>query len=270
MAVNLSALSNLALTAQALSNLILVNPQKDIGITEQKDDATAADGEPETFLFNFNGEESVTLESDITDHYAEDNKALQDQIALKPVIINTSGYIGELNDVTPKLLEPLKLAADKLTVLTPFVPVISATALIAYNNAAQAYAIAERVKNASVAAWGTITGGSGTPVQTKQQIAFAKFFGWYQNRQLFTVQTPWAVFRNMAIKNFRTIQPEETNSYSNFEITFKQMRFSQSLTITSGIAFQGRSFDQAADVVDHGVSTPIPDVGLSAQLSSVA
>ncbi len=260
MPVDLSALGNVTLTAQSLSNLILVNPQKDVGITPQLPGNTTGDEEPEAFLFNFEGENTATLESDITDHYAENNTALQDQIAIKPAMISTSGYIGELNNVVPKALALLKLAADKLTVLSPFVPEVSASALIAYNVAAQSYATAALALNTSVSAWQTIS-GQGSRVQTKQQVAFAKFFGWVNERRLFTVQTPWAVFKDMAIKTLRVVQDESTNSFSTFEVTFKQMRFANTLTIVS-LAGQGRAIDQGSEVVDFGVSVPSPDIGL--------
>lgn len=245
--VNLSPLSNITTTATALSNLLLVTP-KPTGITAQLNNALP-------FLFNYNGEETVSLQSDITDHYIEDNTALQDQIALRPESITTNGYIGELNDILPDFLLALKAIADKLTVLSPYVPGISTTALIALNNAAQLYAVGNQVANSAVSAWNSITGNGG-PVQNKQQITFGQFYGYWQNRTLFTVQTPWALFDNMAIASLRAVQGEETRVITDFEITFKKIRIATTSTSATVISGQGRFNNQSAPTIDGGTTTP--------------
>lgn len=271
MSVNLTALSSVTSAAGTLGNLILVKPNDNLGIQAQLPDGSTTS---DSFLFNYEGENTVTLDSDITDHWAEDNKALQDQIALKPEMIQTNGYIGELNDIVPKVLQPLKTAADKLTVLSPFVPQVSATALIAFNTAKQAYDTAASVAGSAVSAWNTIAGNDVTDIngvkfqaQTKQQLAFQKFYGYWNQRQLFTVQTPWAIFNNMAIKTLRAVQDEDTRVITTFEVTFKRMRFAETINQVNGISFNGRAAAQAAGIVDHGVSTPTPSIGLGAALA---
>ena len=69
------------------------------GILENEKDKNSQRG----FLFNILGEEVVTLTADATDHYVEDNSAIQDHIALKPITITLHGYIGEVNNVPPKM-----------------------------------------------------------------------------------------------------------------------------------------------------------------------
>lgn len=264
--VDLSAISSAGLTAQGLANIILVNPQKNVGIKPQLKAGTTGATEAKSFIFHYEGENTVSLDADITDHFIEDNTAIQDQIALKPEMITTHGYIGELTDATPEALIPLKTAADKLTTLTPFVPVLSATAIIAFNLAAQAYATALLAASAAVSAWSSVPGVTTglKPAQTKQQQAFQLFYGYYRSRQLFTVQTPWAVFEDMAIKTIRAIQDEDTRMVTDFEITFKKMRFAQTIT-TGAPQLTGRAANQAATVVDHGVSTPVKGPDLSAK-----
>src|SRR6266576_7254366 len=103
---NISALSQLTSAATALSNLILVSPQTTIGYQPQN--TPTQNGQtnqpPPALLFHYEGEQTASLQSDITDHYIEDNTALQDQIALKPEETTTHGFIGELNDVAPPAL----------------------------------------------------------------------------------------------------------------------------------------------------------------------
>ena len=168
MAIDLSALSSFTTSAQGLSNLILVNPQKNVGYQPQSDptDSGILPVQPPKFLFHYEGENAVNLESDITDHYVEDNTAIADQIGLTPEMITVQGFIGELNNVVPDLLEPLRLAAEKLTVLGAYTPELTTTALIAYNNAQQLYATAQAAKNAAVASWSSLTGTGGQSIIT--------------------------------------------------------------------------------------------------------
>lgn len=285
---NLSALTPITTTATALSNLVLVSPQSTIGYQPQNppnpDGTQNTQQPPPAFLFNFEGEQTASLVSDITDHFVEDNTALQDQIALKPPIVTTKGYIGELNDIAPPALATVKALANKLTIVSAYTPVLSASALIAYNTAFQLYQTASNAVNSAISAWSSINGTGGEsvisgnqnfpiavePNQTKQQLAFQQLFGYWQSRTLFTIQTPWAVFQNMAIMSMRPIQDEDQPVITTFEMSFKQMRFAQTSTVggTVGSNLQGRAAQQAAGVVNLGTSTPPASIGLGPQLSA--
>lgn len=285
MAADLSALSTFTTSATALSNLVLVSPQDVVGYQPQNpnnaDGSPSTASPPPTFLFHYEGEQTAHLESDITDHYVEDNKAVQDQIALKPEVITTQGYIGELNNVPPKALALLKKAADKLGAISAYTPQLSATALLAYNEAFFLYEVAANAANSAVAAWSTITGSSGQSVigsqgltaetaQNRQQTAFQQFYGYWRSRTLFTVQTPWAVFQNMAIQSVRAVQGAETNVISTFEITFKMIRKATTLSVSgngSAVSYSGQLKSQAAPTTDLGVSSPVPSIPLSSALS---
>ena len=254
MAIDLSSITS---NVQSASNIILVTPNKNIGIVAQ-------DTADESFLFHILGDETATLQSEITDHFVENNSAIQDQIALKPEMITTNGFIGELNNVTPPALEPLKAAADKLSLISPFVPSLSSSAMIAYNQALQAYQTADAAAQALVSAFTSLSGlGQG---QTKQQAAFNKFYAWWKNRQLFTVQTPWCIFKDMAILSLRATQAEDTRMITDFEISFKQMRFAQSVTTSRKPTSQGRRAAQASDVVNQGPDQLSPGPSLSSAL----
>ena len=287
MAIDLRALSSAATTATALSGLILVTPQ-DIGIIPQNpnsDDGQIRRG-PKSFFFDYKGEETIDLMSEITDHFVEDNTAIADQIALKPEKIKTQGFIAELNDIAPEALEPLKFAAEKLTIISGYVPQLSATALRAYNIAFQGYQTAIVVANSAVQAWdetarndervNVITGTetdeelaklrSRTKNQTKQQIAFQQFYGYWRNKTLFTVQTPWAIFRNMAIETLRVVQEAETESLSSFELSLKIMRFAETETridLFNNKNGSNRFFNQGESLIALGTSTPVPDISLA-------
>lgn len=278
--MGVSTLTSLATGALALGNALggiaLVSPQTTVGYQPSPFDPQTGSplSQPPALLFHYEGENTSTLESDITDEYDENNQALQNQIALRPVLVTVQGFIGELNNIPPnKALQIAQTAAQKLTVLTGYTPQLSATALIAYNEALFAYQTGANLVNNAVAAFSSIAGGtgSGTSVigsngltsaqnQNKQQMMYQQFFGYWNNRTLFTVQTPWAIFQNMAIKTLKAVQSAETNVISEFEITFKQMRFPQ---VTTGLYqnnanFAGRLFSQAASLTNLGTSALTP------------
>lgn len=277
MALDLNALSSATTTATALSNLILATPNTVIGYQPQNKPDTNGTPSPlalnPPILFNYEGEQSVTFQSDITDHYIEDNTAIQDQIALRPLEITTHGLIGELNDVAPPVLATAKAIANRLTVIGAYTPGLSATALLAYAEAAQAYQVAQLAAAAAVSAWSSIPGSetlSKFSNQNKQQIIFGQLRGYFESRTLFTVQTPWAIFNNMAIKSLRAVQDAETRVITDFELTFKMMRFTNTLVLGGGIKLDssGRAVQQDGSTVDFNVGSTGPTQDFSARLGA--
>lgn len=288
---NLTALSATTTAATALSNLVLVSPQSTVGYQPQNrpnpDGSVSVASPPPRLLFNYEGEQTTLLESDITDHYVEDNSAVQDQISLKPEVITTHGFIGELNDVVPDLLKLVKFAADKLTTVVAYQPKLTTTAELVYAEAFQLYQVASNVINTAVNTWAAvgnaITGSDGQSVigangltiataQNKQQTAFQQFYGYWKNRTLFTVQTPWAVFQNMAIRSLRAIQDAETRVITDFEITFKMIRNVATITnngFSVDASLQGRASTQNSALQDLGSSTGVPGPSLGSGLSTM-
>lgn len=243
MAQEINKLSNATNTALALSNLVLVTPQVDKGYQPQDKDGNIL--LVDAFLFNYEGDQQVRLSSDITDHYVEDNTSIQDQISLKPEEFNTVGYIGELTDFFENESVILKVLRQKLLVINAYTPELSASAQYAYNVAFQTYQVSQRVLSAySINKWRSVNaenseinviGSNGlrdrgqniNKNQTKQQIAFQQLYGYWRDRVLFTVQTPWAIFKNMAIKDLVSIQSADTRMTTDFEITWKMIRFAK-------------------------------------------
>ncbi len=293
---NLSALTNSTTQALALGRLVLATPEtpssyQPINKARAGREISSAQ-QPPKLLFHYEGEQSVLIQSDITDHYIEDNTAIQDQIALRPEEVNTQGYIGELNDIVPTLpfdISP-KFIADKLTAISTFGPSLTTTQANAYNRAAQTYQVAEKTANAAVSAWSSLknlvgagsdeagvissTGlggfdiatGKVSGVQNKQQTTFQQFYGYWRAKTLFSVQTPWALFQNMAIKTLRPVQDAETREISSFEVTFKMIRKANTIVEGSGgidssfnqssRSYQQRANAQSAPLNNIGTSTP--------------
>jgi hypothetical protein len=282
---NLSSLVPITTAATTLSNLILVSPQTTVGYQPQN--PSSNDGQthqqPPAFVFDIEGENMVKLQSDITDHFVEDNTAIQDQWALRPEIISTEGFIAEINNVPPPGLKTVKAIADKLVVIDAYTPVLSTTALIAYNTAFQTYQVAQNAARAAVASWSSIrnavtgsaedgesvinaNGLQKQPNQTRQQQAFQTFYGYWKSRTLFTVQTPWAIFQNMAILGMDTVQDEKTKMFSTFKVTFKMIRTARTIVIPK--VTQGRLNSQSAGATDIGTTQPVKSIDLSNGLTS--
>lgn len=275
MSMNLETLSQATLTATTLGNLILVSPQKQLGIKPTQQGKMSLN--VPSFLFHIKGEEQVNLKSDITDHFVEDNTAINDHVTLRPEIVTCQGFIGELNNVTPEILVALRVAADKLTLVNAFTPALSITALRAYNLAEQLARITANSVEAGVASWNSISnsklgttkgqlneiGSTGLVTdngnQTKQQQAFQQLYGYWKKRVLFKVQTPWAIFNNMIIEDMTAIQDEETDMITDFKIQFKIMRFAET---QSGPPSQGRFANQSSQEVNLGVGSTSPSKSL--------
>lgn len=286
---NLSQLAPITTAATALANLVLVSPQSTIGLQPQVLDDDDGEGlmsdesPPPAFIFDYEGENVLQLESDITDHYSDENLPLEDQIALKPVIYTVQGFVGELNDIAPSFLKPIKFAADKLTTIGAYVPQLSVTANLAYAEAFFLYQVGRNVANTAVAAWASLTGTGGLSVigedgielssnQSKQQVALQQFYGYWAERRLFTIQTPWAVLQDMAILKVRAVQDAATDVVTDFAIDFKMIRkastFIDRSNLTGNIS-QGRLKSQASKLTNQGASSPIASTSLGDGLSSM-
>ena len=225
--ISLDSLAANPTQAVGLSNLILVTPNQ-YGYWAQLPTGVNASSiwanlnRPPIFLFDYEGDQNISLQSDITDHYTEANVAVQDQISIKPVEYTTHGFVSELNDIPPLLLQPLQTVTNRLTNIESYAPQLTVTAELAYAKSLQAYQAAASIANAAVSAWNYFYKGL---VQNNQQKAFNKFYGYWNSRTLFTIYTPWQQFQNMAIKSLRAIQDSETRMISDFEITFKQITY---------------------------------------------
>ena len=238
-------------TLQNISSAIaVITPQSNVGYQPLNDAQIPGfpllNSDP-PMIFQIEGENGVNLRSDITDHYVEDNTSREDHIALPPEEVTVHGFIGELSNITPTPFSPLGPVAARLAILNPFVPGLTVTALNAYNLAIQTY---QAISNAKTSIVNALNGLG--PNQTKQQAFFTKLYGYWFNRRLFMVQTPWAVFNQMAISGIRAVQDETTESMTDFFVTFKAIRTVASLQGSNPTA-NGRA---AVSEIDLGTSNP--------------
>lgn len=203
------------------------------------------------FVFDFLGEEEVTLESDITDHYVEDNYAIQDHIAQKPVRYVAKGYIGELVNMFPNSLLSIITTVQSLGAVVPFKPIFSAQASQVYN---QLSAVGNQVINAisqATSIYDLLSGISTTA--NKQQNAYATFVNFWQNRTSCTIETPWGVLYSMYVERITPAQAENTQIISTFTVTFKQIRLTTTLTTPLTITNAAGTGVKLANAVSNAI-----------------
>ncbi len=267
MSFDISNISDITTAATTLSNLILVSPQNVKGYQPQNANGNTSSSPPPSFVFNYEGEQAVALQSDITDHFVEDNYGIQDHWALRPEVFTTHGFVGELTNILPEDLLKIKPIVDKFSILGAYAPELSTAAQIALTNASFIYSIGANVAKNAVSLWDNLNGiGSGgttvidgvsvfqpRPNQSKQQVMFQQFYGYWRNRTLFTVQTPWAIFQNMAIRSVRAIQDANSQYITDFEVSFKLLRTASTITDANLAPLKAYPFNaQSAKKTDYG------------------
>lgn len=273
---DLSSVASLTSGITSISNLVLVTPTSVVGYQPMSGTKSAGNA----LVFQTEGENTVSLESEITDHAIDSNSQVQDHVAVRPETITVQGFIGELSDMIPnaKLAALAAQVQQKMTTLSAYAPALTNEAIQAYNEAFYAYQLGAAAVSAGATTLNTLTGSSGAVVigasgidssakaapQNKQQQMFQQFYTYWRNRVLFTVQTPWANFTNCAILRLRSIQDQETQLITSFEITFKPLRFVNTVT-TKYYTTDDQNFSSHANI--RGSSEQ--DNGISAQGSLV-
>lgn len=207
------------------------------------------------YLFDAQGESLANLSADITDHYSEDNRALQDHIAIRPTRITLKGYVGELvygnTDATTGIIATL---TQKLTEINAFLPVLSAAATQA-QQAIQQPSESNLTLSSVADLYGTIRNFlPALGKEAKQANAYLYFKSCMQQGILMGVQTPWEFMTNMAVESIVALQPENTISISDFSITFKQIRIASTATTAyAGATAQGAAAQQGAPTTNLGL-----------------
>lgn len=235
---SLNFISNVSGSLTSIKDFLIVSPQHEGVIAQSEYENNEIIGRKK-FLFDFETEQSIDIETRTSDHVAENGMVFQNSASISPTIIKTKGFIGELGtkiDIENESIRILKASARKLTDFTEYGPQFSEDALrleqkslIAYRSA-QAISEASKIKvdslsNASVVFTGQGDGDREVKgIQNKQQAAFQMFYQYIQNKTLFTVQTPWAIFKNCIIQKITTTQESGTSDVTSFSLTFKVLR----------------------------------------------
>lgn len=241
-ALKLNSLTNLVDLASTSGEMFLVAPEN---LTN------------ETYLFDTRTEEEITLDSDITDHWVEANYTIQDHIGLKPMQITLSGYVGELtNKPENPVSSVVQASTPPLDSLSPFMPELTAQSQYILNQANEIYGIYEKA-NETVNRIEDVMHEIPVPEVSKQQQAFGKFYEIWKTRQLCTIYTPFGAYNSMAILKISARQGEESAYYSDFSITFKQIRIADKISqFKDTKKGKGRASHTLSKKVDKGVKKP--------------
>jgi hypothetical protein len=179
------------------------------------------------YVFDILGEEEVFVDSEITDHYVEDNYAIQDHIALRPIRFILRGYVGELTDNVESAQEAILTLSHKLSTIAGYLPELATQSEELYTEiTANKFNVGE-VVNQAISTYNLFSQSATSA--NKQQNAYNYFYNLWVSRILCSVETPFRIFTNMAIESIRARQDEATRYISDFSITFKQIRTSQTI-----------------------------------------
>lgn len=215
------------------------------------------------------GDETLSVDSDVTDHYVESNTAYQDQISLKPKIYTVSGEVGELvwyqKDSASQIFGQV---AQRLEGVVSFLPLRSKS----FNQFKdKAMKVAQWVDTASNVAskisnlWNSATTGS----ITHQQQAYQELLAMRDGRKPVTIKTPWGILENYVITNLKFNQPKETKDKSYISMTFKEFRTVSVATVEfDPEKYQGNALYENQPKTDNGktsgenksVSKPMSEV----------
>ncbi|MDE2019608.1 MAG: hypothetical protein KGJ13_04655 [Patescibacteria group bacterium] len=192
------------------------------------------------FVFDYFGDDEAHFESEITDHFSEDNSAIQDHIAVLPKRYTLRGFISEVSfqalgsGTTTGILNTLeqkmgavpaflgKYTPQALQKLQGSITAGIATVQNYANEATQYYNQAQNLlsmfKNSSAAT-------------SKQQSAFVNLQSIWEKRLPIVLSTPWGQAglqsnnsQSMYIERVRFFQGRETPTRTDITITIKQVR----------------------------------------------
>lgn len=208
------------------------------------------------FVFDYEGETSVNLSADITDHYAEDNTAIQDHIALRPAKLVLRGFVSELiMENKAGLSGFLNLVNQRLETAEAYLgsntPQMAQKMQAAVTAASSAVNVIDQAINRANNIVGMLS--SAAPGQTRQQNAYMKLESLWRKKQIFTVETPYRFFEYMAIENIAFVQDEDNRYQSSLAVTVKEMRFAGvEFTKFNDSLFAGRAAQQKQVAADKG------------------
>lgn len=241
----LPSLDSILKTADTTNELVgkfIVSPVVNLGIAG--------------FEFDIFEEHKVELQSDITDHFVEDNSTIQDQISIKPRRVTLRGFVGELVDERTAPKSEVTELAEKLTIINSYIPVITGAARQLQNT----------IQEGNLTTESGITDAVGTgvdlfqaykelnPPDSKQAKAYNFFQALFNAKQLVSVDTPFGFMKDMAIENIISIQGD--NAYiTDFAVTLKEFRTAETKLVDfDSNKNQGRTSGQKSEEKDQGVA----------------
>lgn len=175
--------------------------------------------------------DEIEMTSDATDHYVEDNTAVQDNIALPPIKFTLRGLVGEkvFKRVSPFVdanIVPYLRYIEPVAALVPAVSsymqtVISASVYAEDTIRKYQNYYDENIKGKSLTEFFTKNQAATT---LQQEVICQKLLEIRKARQFVAVQNDFGYFENYLIENARMVQ-SDTTSQSELVVSLKEFRF---------------------------------------------
>ncbi len=210
------------------------------------------------FVFDYDGDDEQRYESEIPDHYSENNQAIEDHIANRPARIILRGFVSELFMPAQShgLFGSLTTLQQKMGTVQAYLGKYTPQALQKLQGSASK--AVGQVQNYAATAAGYLNQakniakmfGGATGALTRQQQAYAALVSLWSQKQVFNVLTPWTLMPAMAIESLVFVQVKDSKTKTDIIVGMKQMRFvdvqsSQNTTAThagrAGFAYQSKT-----------------------------
>lgn len=218
------------------------------------------------FVFDYEGETSLQLQSDITDHYIENNTSIQDHVALKPKKITLRGFVSELVYKKPQgILGTLQELQNKLTTIPAYLGQYTPQQVQKIQAAITKTQNTINTINQALARVNNIVQffNKGAVAPTKQMKAYKQLSALWETREVMLLETPYDTLPNMVIDGLTFIQSAETKSWSDIIVSIKQLNFTE--TIVNPVNKNANRYMQSSQSNIFKGNTP----GTPANLSTV-
>lgn len=193
------------------------------------------------FVFDYEGDTTVIQQSEITDHYSEQNTFLNDNVAQKPARILLRGFVGEIvGNPNVGVLGAIAAFQGKLTTLPAMLGKYTPAAVQKLQKlTTQTTNVVNKIDNAISRAQnvvGLFVGSAAAP--TKQEKAYQQLYALWGNNTVFTLDTPFTYFRSVMIESMTFLQDETTKEWSEISVTVKEVRFTGTVVQGPGLSPQ--------------------------------
>lgn len=217
-----------------------------------------------SFYFDIIQDHSISLQSQITDNWMENNTAIADHITNSPIVVNLKGLSGELvyvpstsegwlnslyDNINFRKLNNTAFKTDKLTVIPQLLPPVDNVTQLAKNAITYIEASANRYK--------TIFENFKNlknPEQRESRLEqiYSDLHILWELKSALTIETPFKTFEDMYIQSL-TLRQGEEGYITDIELTLKQAYFTETQTTEADKAVLDQMNElQRADVEDHG------------------
>lgn len=215
------------------------------------------------FKFNIPEREELKFQSDITDHYTDRNNAIEDHIAQKPITITLTGLHGDYFYSVNQIRDAVAKIVPTLSLVKQFIPKLPDSTkqklLKKYQSVNNTNEVPEALE---IKQKGTAQNEVNNvdlfsmfqelyKLTSSQTRAYLFLKALWQSKALFTVETSFEKFDNMAIQSMTPLRTDSADM-AQFSITFKQMNFAITMTTSADDAV-GRLSNMLSKTQNKGV-----------------